>query len=212
MAADNGQMSFRRGVMSLVILGLLKKQDMYGYQLVQETERQSGGRIVTQEGSLYPVLYKLVDQGLISDRKVLVGRRMTRVYYHLESAGEQRLKELIREYEEVTNGVLQIIEGCDMDGLECPSSAVSMGSARGTAGQQEAEEMDASELLGSLQIQRKVVAIVLAAATLLVLMRFAFRLAAYMEFYKNMNGYAVVEVIEFDKTETDKGVDTREER
>lgn len=75
MAADNGQMSFRRGVMSLVILGLLKKEDMYGYQLVQETERRSGGRIVTQEGSLYPVLYKLVDQGLISDRKVLVGRR-----------------------------------------------------------------------------------------------------------------------------------------
>ena len=133
MAADNGQMSFRRGVMSLVILGLLKKEDMYGYQLVQETERQSGGRIVTQEGSLYPVLYKLVDQGLISDRKVLVGKRMTRVYYHLEPAGEQRLKE-------VTNGVLQIIEGCDMDGMECPSSAVSMGSARGTAGQQETEE------------------------------------------------------------------------
>ena len=115
MATDSGQNSFRPGVMSLVILGLLKKEDMYGYQLVQETERKSGG-------------------------KVLVGKRMTRVYYHLEPAGEQRLKELIREYEEVTNGVLQIIEGCDMDGLECPSSAVSMGSARGTAGQQEAEE------------------------------------------------------------------------
>ena len=111
MAADNGQMSFRRGVMSLVILGLLKKEDMYGYQLVQETERRSGGRIVTQEGSLYPVLYKLVDQGLISDRKVLVGRRMTRVYYHLEPAWEQRLEELVREYEEVTKGVFQIIEG-----------------------------------------------------------------------------------------------------
>lgn len=111
MAADNGQMSFRRGVMSLVILGLLKKEDMYGYQLVQETERRSGGRIVTQEGSLYPVLYKLVDQGLISDRKVLVGRRMTWVYYHLEPAGEQRLEELVREYEEVTKGVFQIIEG-----------------------------------------------------------------------------------------------------
>ena len=64
VATDSGQMSFRRGVMSLVILGLLKKEDMYGYQLVQETERQSGGRIVTQEGSLYPVLYKLVDPGV----------------------------------------------------------------------------------------------------------------------------------------------------
>ena len=68
MAADNGQNSFRRGVMSLVILGLLRREDMYGYQLVQETERVTGGRIVTQEGSLYPLLYKLVDQGLISDR------------------------------------------------------------------------------------------------------------------------------------------------
>ena len=37
MAADNGQMSFRRGVMSLVILGLLKKEDMYGYLLVLES-------------------------------------------------------------------------------------------------------------------------------------------------------------------------------
>ena len=132
--------NLKRGTVELLLLTLLQTEDMYGYQLVQETERQSGGRIVTQEGSLYPVLYKLVDQGLISDRKVLVGRRMTRVYYHLEPAGEQRLKELTQEYEEITKGVLQIIEGCDTDGSQCPSSAVSMESARGTAGQQETEE------------------------------------------------------------------------
>lgn len=140
MATDNAQNSFRRGVMSLVILGLLQKEDMYGYQLVQETERRSGGRIVTQEGSLYPVLYKLVDQGLISDRKVLVGKRMTRVYYHLEPAGEQRLRELVREYEEVTQGVFQIVKGDDGDEDECPYPAVSLGDKQGTAGQLEAEE------------------------------------------------------------------------
>lgn len=116
MAADNSQNSFRRGVMSLVILGLLKREDMYGYQLVQETERSSGGKLTTQEGSLYPVLYKLVDQGYISDRKVLVGKRMQRVYYHLEPSGEERLKELIREYEEVTQGVFQIVKGGDENG------------------------------------------------------------------------------------------------
>ena len=107
MAADN---TFRRGVMSLVILALLKREDMYGYQLVQETEKQSGGRMTTQEGSLYPVLYKLLDQGFISDRKVQVGKRMTRVYYHLEPAGEEKLRELIQEYEEMTKGVFQIIK------------------------------------------------------------------------------------------------------
>ena len=116
MGNDTGQGSFRRGVMSLVILSLLKREDMYGYQLVQETERSSGGRILTQEGSLYPVLYKLLDQGLISDRRVLVGKRMTRVYYHLEPAGEERLEELIREYEEVTQGVFQIVKEADFHG------------------------------------------------------------------------------------------------
>ena len=109
MAADSGQNSFRRGVMSLVILSLLQKEDMYGYQLVQQTIEQSGGRIATQEGSLYPVLYKLLDQGFISDRKVQVGKRMTRIYYHLEPAGEQRLQELIEEYRQITQGISSII-------------------------------------------------------------------------------------------------------
>ena len=111
MASDHGQNSFRRGVMSLVILSLLKKEDMYGYQLVQETERISGGRIVTQEGSLYPVLYKLLEQGLISDKKVQVGKRMTRIYYHLEPAGECRLSELICEYTQIMEGIRLIIGG-----------------------------------------------------------------------------------------------------
>lgn len=142
MATDSVQNSFRRGVLSLVILGLLKNEDMYGYQLVQETERQSGGRIKTQEGSLYPVLYKLVDQGLISDRRVRVGKRMTRVYYHLEPAGEQRLKELLREYEETSRGVFQIVKGDDFDDGKCPSPEVSVGGVLGTAGQLEREETD----------------------------------------------------------------------
>ena len=105
--------SFRRGVMSLVLLALLKREDMYGYQLVQETMNLSGGRIVTQEGSLYPVLYKLLDQGFISDRKVQVGKRMTRIYYHLEPAGEIRLQALLAEYRDITEGMALIIGGTE---------------------------------------------------------------------------------------------------
>lgn len=110
MAPDHVQNSFRRGVMSLVILALLEKEDMYGYQLVQETARRSGNRIVTQEGSLYPVLYKLLEQGLISDKKVQVGKRMTRIYYHLEQAGAVRLSELKKEFQEITQGIRMITE------------------------------------------------------------------------------------------------------
>lgn len=113
MNNDHAQNAFRRGVMSLVILSLLTREDMYGYQLVQETERASGGRIITQEGSLYPVLYKLLDQGLISDRKEKVGKRMTRIYYHLEPAGRERLHELIREFNEISIGMQAIIKGAE---------------------------------------------------------------------------------------------------
>ena len=47
---ENGG-NYRRGVMSLVLLSLLKRGDMYGYQLVQETERReadhAGGLFVS---------------------------------------------------------------------------------------------------------------------------------------------------------------------
>ena len=143
MATENGQSNFSRGIMSLVILSHLKREDMYGYQLVQETERVSGGKVTTQEGSLYPVLYKLLDQGLISDRKVLVGKRMTRVYYHLEPAGEQRLAQLIQEYEQVTQGVFQIIkeaDHCAASGSAYP--AVSVECVPDAAGEAETERSD----------------------------------------------------------------------
>jgi len=110
MAGEVNQNSFQRGVMSLVVLSLLKKQDMYGYELVQQINSVSGGRIVTQEGSLYPVLYKLSDQGFISEKRVLVGKRMTRVYYHLEPLGRERQAALLEEYTQLHIGMSQILK------------------------------------------------------------------------------------------------------
>ena len=107
--ADVEQLRFRRGVMSLVVLALLEREDMYGYQLVEEVSKRSGGLITTQEGSLYPVLYKLEDAGMISSRKSPVGKRRQRILYHLEPAGTQQLREMVAEYRSVVQGVFMII-------------------------------------------------------------------------------------------------------
>ena len=107
--ADVEQLRFRRGLMSLVVLALLEREDMYGYQLVEEVSKRSGGLITTQEGSLYPVLYKLEDAGLISSRKIPVGKRRQRILYHLEPAGTQQLREMVAEYRSVVQGVFMII-------------------------------------------------------------------------------------------------------
>ena len=111
MSLQENQTNYQRGVASLVLLGLLKQQDMYGYQLVQEMERQSLGALRMQEGALYPVLYKLQDAGYITAEKVLVGKRMTRVYYHLEPEGLAYLERLTADYKAVVTGVLRIVEG-----------------------------------------------------------------------------------------------------
>ncbi|MBR4193811.1 MAG: PadR family transcriptional regulator [Oscillospiraceae bacterium] len=111
MSEHHNAANYQRGVASLVLLSLLKQSDMYGYQLVQEMERQSFGALCMQEGALYPVLYKLQDSNCISAKRVLVGKRMTRIYYHLEPEGRVYLEQLIQEYKTVVQGVLRIVEG-----------------------------------------------------------------------------------------------------
>ena len=111
MASENLRSGFQRGAMAMIILSLLKQEDMYGYQMVQEIEKRSGGVLLTQEGSMYPVLYKLEDKGCVTSRRVVVGRRLARMYYHIEEPGFAYLDELVQEYKKIENGIHQIIDG-----------------------------------------------------------------------------------------------------
>ena len=110
MKDESQSINFRRGLLPIIILQLLTEKDMYGYQLVQETGRKSRGRIITQEGSLYPVLYRLVENGFLSERKVPRGTKMTRVFYHLEDSGREYLAKLIQEYDYISEGIEFILE------------------------------------------------------------------------------------------------------
>ena len=96
----------KRGTIEIMLLSLLQNEDMYGYKLCQQLEEKSHGLFVLQEGSLYPPLYRMVDKGYISDRTELVGRRRTRIYYHLEPSGKEYLKEIIKEYFSLNRGIL----------------------------------------------------------------------------------------------------------
>ena len=51
----------------MLVLHLLTKEELYGYQIVQAIEGKSEGAYTMQEGSLYPVLYRLADAGYISE-------------------------------------------------------------------------------------------------------------------------------------------------
>lgn len=102
--------NFKKGYVELLILKLLSENDLYGYEMTQLITKRGDGYIKVPEGSLYPTLYKLEDNKLISSYEKVVGRRMRRVYYHIEQTGLDRLEELIKEYYAVNNCIKKIIE------------------------------------------------------------------------------------------------------
>ncbi len=103
--------SLKRGTVELVLLTLLENEDMYGYQMLQEAQIRSGGCFELKEGTAYPILYRLLDRGLISERAERAGRRRIRIYYHLEQIGRDYLEELKQEYMYVTEGIERILTG-----------------------------------------------------------------------------------------------------
>ncbi len=102
--------NFKRGCAELVALYLLSKEDMYGYQMTSAMEEISEGRFTMLEGSLYLILYRLVEAGYITTYTKLVGKKRTRKYYHLEEAGREYLKEILYEYDEVNLGIALLLD------------------------------------------------------------------------------------------------------
>lgn len=103
---------FKKGSIEMLTLLMLQEGDIYGYQLIQMLSDRSGGKLTVQEGSLYPLLYRMVDSGYISGRDVTVetrhGRKRNRVLYHLEPSGRVRLSELKAEFDQVQEGIQNV--------------------------------------------------------------------------------------------------------
>lgn len=65
---------------------------------------------MTKEGSLYPVLYKLLEEGCITFYEVKSGVRMRRYFYHLEDRGKEYLYALKEQYYSLTEGIQSILD------------------------------------------------------------------------------------------------------
>ena len=102
--------NFKKGSVEMLILTLLNDQTMYGYQISQEISGRSGNIINIPEGSLYPTLYKLLDEDYVADERRLVGKRMSRIYYSITDMGKKRLQDLYRDYTLVHKGIKGIME------------------------------------------------------------------------------------------------------
>lgn len=101
--------NFKMGTVEMLILFLLDKRDLYGYEIATLIKELSEDNLSVSESTLYPTFYKLLDKKYISDKEVTIGKRRIRVYYHLEEAGKQRLTELLEDYQSTTLGIEKIL-------------------------------------------------------------------------------------------------------
>jgi PadR family transcriptional regulator PadR len=92
MATGPNAPDLSRGEFGLLILGLLGRRDMYGYELLSELRSTTRGVVDLPEGTVYPALRRLERNGHVEGRWVDLGEGSPRRrYYRLTASGERAL-------------------------------------------------------------------------------------------------------------------------
>lgn len=98
-----------KGTLTTIILKLLADNGkMYGYEITQKVKELSGNKILLKEGSLYPSLHKLLNEGLVEVETVNIGKRI-RKYYYLTEQGQARKYAQFEELKDFLQTMQQLI-------------------------------------------------------------------------------------------------------
>ena len=94
---DRFLQQLKKGVLEMLVLSVICKKTTYGYELMAELKKQSDDLFALKEGTLYPILYRLEDEGMIqSTWSQGEGKIAPKKMY---SATEKGRQEAIRRFE-----------------------------------------------------------------------------------------------------------------
>ncbi|CAM3650968.1 helix-turn-helix transcriptional regulator [Cohnella lubricantis] len=97
-----------KGSTVILVLTLLDRKDMYGYEMVRELEQRSGGILNLKEGTLYPILHSLESDGLVEAYWDEQGSR-PRKYYRITGKGKKQLEERKQEWSLFSGAVNRVL-------------------------------------------------------------------------------------------------------
>ncbi len=110
MPARETNPSFMNGVPELLILSLLRQEEMYGYEIVQAISSRSGAVITAGEGVVYPLLHALERDGALRSRRKTVNGR-SRIYYSATPGGALRLAQLSQTWTQLAAAIQTMLQG-----------------------------------------------------------------------------------------------------
>ena len=98
------------GSTPLMLLSLIENADCYGYEIIRRLEERSDQTFSFKEGTLYPVLHKLENDGLIRSYYMEAGGRQRR-YYAITERGKKQLSEEKMQWQKFSIAVTKVIGG-----------------------------------------------------------------------------------------------------
>lgn len=108
---DRYERQMKKGILEILVLKLLEKEKKYGYQLITELKGKSEGLFSVKEGTLYPILYRLEEEGLVtSEWSNPQGKEVSKKYYRISDSGKQVLKDTVRLWSVFSQKVDFILE------------------------------------------------------------------------------------------------------
>ncbi|MED1950169.1 PadR family transcriptional regulator [Brevibacillus centrosporus] len=87
-----------KGSTVILVLTMLEKKAMYGYELIKELERNSNGVFSLKEGTLYPILHTLEAAGIVHSYWQEAEGERKRKYYQITDEGRGHLKDKKEEW------------------------------------------------------------------------------------------------------------------
>lgn len=102
---ENTKAQMRKGILEYCILTVISKQEVYPGDII---EALKNAKLIVVEGTLYPLLTRLKNDGLLQYSWVESSTGPPRKYYSLTSDGKSFLNELKKTWNELQNAVQQI--------------------------------------------------------------------------------------------------------
>ncbi|MBR4853569.1 MAG: PadR family transcriptional regulator [Alistipes sp.] len=108
MNDDNVKVQMRKGILEYCILAMLSREDSYAPKIIAELKE---AQMIVVEGTLYPILTRLKNAGLLSYRWEESPQGPPRKYYILTDDGFKQLKMLDEAWDEMVSQINAIRHG-----------------------------------------------------------------------------------------------------
>jgi PadR family transcriptional regulator, regulatory protein PadR len=104
-----------RGSAELAVLAMLARGRCYGYELLRQVRERGGPVLEIPEGTLYPLLHRLEDAGLVASEWEAEGRARPRKYYAITANGQKHLALLAGEWRQLIEGIGHLLDYIEED-------------------------------------------------------------------------------------------------